>query len=137
MKLATGIAIAALLSLFAVRAQAQDRVQAAGEAAGRWLELVDSGKAGESWTEASPSLRAAVSREQWAAALESVRSPLGPVRSRTQQSATLTRSLPGAPAGEYVVIQYRTSFAGGIAIETVTPMREPDGSWKVSGYYVK
>jgi hypothetical protein len=45
--------------------------------------------------------------------------------------------LPGAPEGEYVVIQYETQFehkAG--AIETVTPLREKDGSWRVSGYFI-
>jgi hypothetical protein len=37
-----------------------------------------------------------------------------------------------------VVIQYETSFerAPGM-IETVTPMLEKDGKWKVSGYYIK
>jgi hypothetical protein len=37
-----------------------------------------------------------------------------------------------------VVIQYETKFdrAPGM-IETVTPMLEKDGKWKVSGYFVK
>jgi hypothetical protein len=48
------------------------------------------------------------------------------------------KSLPGAPDGEYVVIQYRTSFENkNDAIETVTPMKDTDGTWRVSGYYVK
>jgi hypothetical protein len=53
-------------------------------------------------------------------------------------SARYSRTLPGAPDGEYVVIQYSSQFANkASAVETVTPMREKDGSWKVSGYYVK
>jgi Protein of unknown function (DUF4019) len=48
-----------------------------------------------------------------------------------------TRSLPNAPAGEYVVIQYETQFEHKAnAIETVTPLREKNGSWKVSGYFI-
>ena len=43
-----------------------------------------------------------------------------------------------ADAGKYVVIQYTTRFANKAdATETVTPMRETDGSWKVSGYFIK
>jgi len=47
-------------------------------------------------------------------------------------------SLPGAPDGEYVVIQYKTSFENKKdAVETVTPMKDEDGVWRVSGYYIK
>jgi hypothetical protein len=36
------------------------------------------------------------------------------------------------------VLQYRTKVARGReVVETVTPMRLPDGSWRVSGYYVR
>jgi hypothetical protein len=46
--------------------------------------------------------------------------------------------LPGAPDGEYVVYQYKTSYKNKKkAIETITPMKEEDGVWKVSGYYIK
>ncbi len=44
----------------------------------------------------------------------------------------------GAPDGEYVVIQFETSFEHKrSAIETVTPMMDRDGKWRVSGYYIK
>lgn len=47
-------------------------------------------------------------------------------------------SLPGAPDGEYVVVQFETSFTNKkAAAETVTPMLENDGQWRVSGYYIK
>jgi len=46
--------------------------------------------------------------------------------------------VPGAPDGEYVVLRFETSFENKAkAIETVTPMREKDGTWRVSGYYIK
>ena len=35
------------------------------------------------------------------------------------------------------MIQYDTRFENGLFTETVTPMKEKDGSWKVSGYYIK
>jgi len=42
------------------------------------------------------------------------------------------------PDGEYVVIQYDSSFEHKqSAVETVTPMLDKDGKWRVSGYYIK
>jgi hypothetical protein len=53
-------------------------------------------------------------------------------------SAKYTRTLPGAPDGEYVVIQYSAAFEKRqSAVETVTPMFDRDGKWRASGYYIK
>jgi hypothetical protein len=53
------------------------------------------------------------------------------------KAARFTRDLPGAPAGEYVVIQYDTDFEEKSGVtETITPMKEK-GAWRVSGYYIK
>jgi hypothetical protein len=58
--------------------------------------------------------------------------------SRKLKSAKYTKALPGAPAGEYVVLQFDTSFVNKKeAVETVTPMLDKDGKWKVSGYFIK
>jgi hypothetical protein len=54
------------------------------------------------------------------------------------ESATATHSLPGAPDGDYVVIKFASSFENkASAVETVTPMKDTDGKWHVSGYYIK
>jgi hypothetical protein len=67
-----------------------------------------------------------------------VRGPLGNAVSRNLLSRQYTTTLPGAPDGEYVVIQYETSFENKkVAVETVTPMKDADGHWRVSGYYIK
>jgi hypothetical protein len=67
-----------------------------------------------------------------------VRDPLGAVKSRSLKSAAFSHNPPGAPAGDYVMLQYDTQFANkGKAVETVVPMRTPDGSWKVSGYFIR
>ncbi len=135
-------AAAALLSL-AVLAQpagAQDTraaTQAATKAAESWLLLADAGKHAESWTEGAAAFRAAVTQQQWLEAVNAARMPYGAVKSRKLAAATYTRKLPGAPDGEYVVIQYQTEFAAKSGIETVVPMREADGSWKVSGYFIQ
>jgi hypothetical protein len=70
--------------------------------------------------------------------MEAVRQPLGDVVSRELTSTEHTTTLPGAPDGEYVVIQFATEFENkASAVETVTPMMDPDGSWRVSGYFIK
>ncbi|MBM4320898.1 MAG: DUF4019 domain-containing protein, partial [Deltaproteobacteria bacterium] len=53
------------------------------------------------------------------------------------KSARYQTSLPGAPDGEYVVIQFESSFENKrSAIETITPMLD-SGKWRVSGYFIK
>jgi len=48
-----------------------------------------------------------------------------------------TNTLPGAPAGEYEVIQFQTVFAKRRdAVETVVVAHEGSG-WKVNGYFIK
>jgi hypothetical protein len=117
---------------------ADDAVAGARGAARSWLALVDSGRYGESWTAAASFFRSSIPQQSWEAAVSSVRGPIGPLQSRHFRSATYTRSLPGVPDGEYVVIQYDAQFQNkAAAVETVTPMRESDGSWKVSGYYIR
>jgi hypothetical protein len=70
--------------------------------------------------------------------MKSTRAPLGAVRARKIKGATYTKTLPGAPDGEYVVIQYDTSFENKeSAVETITPMLDKDATWRVSGYYIK
>jgi hypothetical protein len=82
--------------------------------------------------------KAAVTKQQWRASMGAYRKPLGQLITRTLKSKTYATSLPGAPDGEYVVIQYATTFENKkSAIETITPMLDEDGKWRVSGYYIK
>jgi predicted transcriptional regulator len=132
-----GAALFALVGILPAAPSESDAVSAAQAAAKGWLAEIDAGRYGDSWEHASTLMRKAVSKSDWEKAASSVRGPVGALKSRTIQSATFTKSLPGAPDGEYVVIVYDTKFEKANAVETVTPMREKDGSWKVSGYYVK
>ncbi|NIO03296.1 MAG: DUF4019 domain-containing protein [Proteobacteria bacterium] len=103
-----------------------------------WLSLVDEGRYTASWNEAAQLFKRAITEEQWEATLNAFRSPLGKVLSRRVISKQYTHTLPGAPDGEYAVIQYETSFENKkLAIETLTPMLDEDGKWRISGYYLK
>lgn len=107
-------------------------------AAGKWLGMVDAGNYAQSWEEASETFRNAVSQEQWQQSLETERKPLGKLFLRRVKSKTYTTSVPGAPDGEYVIIQFDTFFEHKTsALETVTPMRQQDGKWRVSGYSIR
>jgi hypothetical protein len=130
--------IAAALAMPTAHAQQTDAVPQAVAAANRWLALSDAGDGAATWEQAAPSFRAAVSRAAWSDALRQARGPFGAFKSRTLRSSEFRRSLPGAPDGEYVVIRYDSQFERNAhAVETVVPMRDADGSWKVSGYFVK
>ncbi|WEF35247.1 DUF4019 domain-containing protein [Pseudoduganella chitinolytica] len=127
-------------ALLAVPAWAQEpeSVADAQEAAERWLAQVDAGNYAASWRDGAAPFRAAVPQQQWESAMRQSRAALGSVGDRALKSATFTRTLTGQPDGHYVVIQYTTQFANKQqAVETVTPMREADGSWRVSGYYIQ
>jgi hypothetical protein len=111
---------------------------AAQKASEIWLALVDAEKYAESWEQASELFRKQVTKEQWAKAVDAARSPLGHLNSRKLASAEYSKTLPGAPDGEYVTIQFQSSFANKkSAVETVVPMKDKDGQWRVSGYFVR
>ena len=113
------------------------KVIAAADAADLWLALVDAGRFGEAWDAGAAYLRGAVGRDAFIASLAGVRAPLGDVEARQQTGATYATELPGAPDGEYVVLEMTTRFTKKAkAVETVTPMLDPDGSWRVSGYFI-
>ena len=118
--------------------EAAGAVKVAVPAAEAWLKMVDAGKHGESWDAAAESFRKSVTKNKWRQQLQAVRGPLGKVRSRKLTSTVFTTSLPGAPDGSYVVIQFQAVFENKKqAVETVTPIKGDDGTWQVSGYYVK
>jgi hypothetical protein len=126
------------LSTTSFASQNADKEKMAVSAAEKWLALVDNGKYSDSWKQAAEYFRTAVSREKWVQSLTAVRKPLGALVSRKLVDAEYKTALPGAPDGEYVVIRFETSFQNKkSAVETVTPMREEGGAWRVSGYYIR
>jgi hypothetical protein len=129
---------ATVLLASSVHAQEDQRVADARAAATAWLALLDAGDYPGTWTQSASFFQAAVSQENWLKAAQQVRTPLGAVTARTLKSAQFTRTLPGLPDGDYVVMQYDSVFANkASAVETITPMRDKDGKWKVSGWFVR
>ncbi len=132
------IVIVSILAAVPAVAVSSAKESAAVISAEKWLRTVDSEKYAESWKEAAELFRNAVNQDQWKQSMQAARKPLGKLITRKIKTKIYKTSLPGAPDGEYVVIQFETSFEHKkSAIETVTPMMDKDGKWRVSGYYIK
>ncbi len=122
----------------AVNDEKAKEIQEALTAAEAWLALVDQGDYAASWDAAAEGLQKVVDKNTLIASLETARKPMGNLISREVLSKTFTRQVPGAPDGEYVIILFKTRYEKKeSAVETVTPMLDQDGKWKVSGYYIK
>lgn len=130
------LAIAIAVAVSSGQAEDVDTLPAQREALA-WLDNVDAGGYATSWDDAAAYFRKSITRENWEKALAAVRAPLGTAGPRKIRSVTYARNPPNAPEGEYVVIQYDTIFAQRGAVETVTPMKEADGRWRVSGYFIR
>jgi Protein of unknown function (DUF4019) len=137
-KIAWLIVIGMIFSSIAALASDSQKLASALFAANKWLALVDTKKYAESWSAAADSFRYTVQSDLWVASLKALREPLGKLISRKVKTEVYKTSLPGAPDGQYVVIEFKSSFEHKkTAVETVTPMLGKDGVWRVSGYFIK
>lgn len=113
-------------------------IQGATQAAQAWLALMDEGNYSNCWAGASAIVQGAITEAAWENAMNTFRKPLGVLVSRHLKSAQLMTEMPGAPDGQYVLMQFDTSLANkNTALETVTFVLEKDGTWKAAGYFIK
>jgi len=132
------VAAVALIMLAGCAQPRHPEENAAIYAAQMWLLDVDRGAYAASWSNAAAYFQGMVAEENWTQMISAGREPLGQTLSRDFKSARHFTSLPGVPDGDYIVIQFKTSFANKKnSIETITPMKEAHGEWRVSGYFVK
>jgi hypothetical protein len=126
-----------VLLLFVSIATAQQN-QPAIDAAREWVSLIDEGKYAESWAKAGALFQDSISRQDWVNSLNMVRAPLGEVVSRKLKNTANVTSLPGAPEGNYLIMEFDTSFRNKSAtIETITAARQADGKWQIVGYFIR
>jgi hypothetical protein len=124
----------ALLGAPVMAGQTED-IAAAEKAAGDWLALMDGGKYPATWDSASSEFKSNYPKELWKGTANAARGAIGSVNSRALVSATFTRTLPGAPDGIYIVIEYTTQFGKKAdADESVTMTADTDGAWRVFSY---
>jgi hypothetical protein len=103
-----------------------------------WLALIDGESVLDSWGAAGSKFKQAITPARWGESLQEVRAPFGALEQRTMLATSFSKTLPGAPDGDYALVQFRTTFAKKTAArETVTLERETDGAWRVIGYFIR
>ena len=139
--LVIALTLVAVFSIQAEEGAAKSMAAPAEEAAavaGRWLALLDTQAYNESWSEASELFRGHIGQRSWKELMWHNRRPLGETVSRNMINAHHTSTIPDGPPGEYLIMEFETEFSNGSsAIETITPMRDVDGTWRVGGYYFR
>ena len=118
--------------------KAADETPASMESAEKFLTYIDAGDWQGSWDASGAFFQSQASAEEWANIVEPVSEQVGTAESRTLASVQRTSSLPGAPEGDYEVLQFSTSFSkvDGPAVETLIMLEQEDG-WGVAGYFVR
>jgi hypothetical protein len=136
---ARALVIAAALCGATALAHAQDPSSSVVQGAAReWLAGTDTLDGSVTWRTAGVKFRQAITVERWTESLSAVREPMGAVESRTAAETTLGKSLPGVRDGEYATLVFHTSFANKAdASETLRLEHEPDGAWRVIGYFIR
>lgn len=121
-----------------VHAQESNILEKVDSSARTWLKLIDSGEYKESWENASPLFKGKTAEAAWVKSITADRALRGAVNARYIATAGSTKSLSGLPDGEYVVLQFYTTFAEkGLALETITLAKTQDDTWQIAVYEIK
>lgn len=133
--------IVLLLLLFCtnfVYAEGSDILEKVESSARSWFGLIDSGKYKESWENSSALFKSKTSESEWIKSITAIRAPRGAMNARYLATAATGTSLSGFPDGEYVVLQFYTTFSEkGLAMETVTLAKTQYEKWQVAEYSIK
>ncbi len=115
----------------------EKNIDPAVKIADSWIKLIDSGNYKKTWKVGSDFFKKSVKEDKWIRMLEAARNPLGKIVKRTLKSKKPFNPFPGGPKGEFIIIEYKSNFEKKKnIIETITPMKDKDGKWKISGYYI-
>ncbi|MBI2689019.1 MAG: DUF4019 domain-containing protein [Acidobacteria bacterium] len=127
----TFLAVAAAAPLLS--ADGEDAARKSGE---KWLALLDQAKYKDAWKQASQHQRPQISADEWESQIRAMRTAAGALQQRGYQSAKPSKTLAGAPDGDYLILEYATTFANKPkAVEVVVMSKEP-GGWKAAGYSI-
>lgn len=138
------LALSLLLALPVLPAQAQQdapvdtaqAIEAARQAADRWLAHIDAGDAEASYETAAEVLQNQITEAQWRGSLDAAQMQTGELVDRALVAPRYTTTLPDVPFGEYVILEYDSRFAHLAAHEVVVLTKE-NGDWKAAGYFAR
>ena len=119
-------------ALMTLAGPAEDEASTTGQ---KWLAFLDDQKYEESWKQAGSMFRSEVKQDEWVVSLKRFRDPLGALVSRTSSRVDFTKSLRGAPDGEYAIIHYASEFKNKSITERLTLVKE-DGKWQAAAYAI-
>lgn len=108
----------------------------AQQAAEQWLALMDKNRWEDSWAQSGATFKTAIDAKGWRTAGSDARSGFGSLESRHMITGVRSTALPGVPAGDYHVFQFKARFTQGEAFETVVVSFE-DGQWKGMTYFIR
>lgn len=135
MRQVVGFAVVVLVGATAAAQAPEDTAQRAAE---QWLALVDGGQYSTSWEQAASIFKGAITAAQWEQAVTRARQPFGGFKARKVTSRKYSTTLPGAPDGQYVVVVFESAFERkAAAVETAVMMLDTDGTWRVSGSFIR
>ena len=118
---------------FLVQAAPADEASASGQ---KWLALLDEQRYEESWQQAAAMFRDEVKQDRWVEVLKASREPLGSLVSRATSRVDFTKTLRGAPDGDYAIIHFTTSFTNKDGVTERLTLVKQDGRWQVAAYAV-
>jgi hypothetical protein len=132
---APAAAIAAGSNDAAASAAMAAMIAAAGAEADHWLDLIDHGKFDESWIAAAVVLQETITQKEWSADLAARQPKIGRTIMRERKSENYSKTLRGAPTGDYVIVTYLTKFEKTPLVqETLAVAKDAIGQWHVAGY---
>ena len=112
-------------------------LEAVERSARAWLELTDTGRYVESWSEASPQFKAQQSEADWTKTIQSIRLPQGTMEVRYIAAAGYAKTPSGFSDGDYIMLKFYTTFSkSGLASEDVTLEKLTDDTWLVAEYEI-
>jgi len=101
----------------------------------KWLALIDGGNAGAAWDLSSKQLKSSVTRDAFIKGMRDARKSLGKLETRTAERFARSHQLPGAPEGDYAIIDYTARFAQGKKLQERLVWSIEEGDiWRVAGY---
>jgi outer membrane receptor protein involved in Fe transport len=110
-------------------------IASAGSESDRWLDLLDHGKFDDSWLSAAVVLQETVPQKEWSAELAARQPKLGRLIMRERKTGQYSKTLRGAPTGDYVTVTYLTKYEKiPLVVETMAVARDALGQWHVAGY---
>lgn len=102
-----------------------------------WLSQLDGKDYQASLNSAAAAFRAKVTPDKWEDGVKQLRSMLGETKSRKLVSTQRQTNPEGAPKGEYQFLLFDTQFDQKTVKENVVFVKEPDGQWRVTGYFIR